>query len=106
VLILTKLRTAKESNCKKYFWNGASKSTHYYYNVEGFRWSSWIGSWDRIYVRNTWYSVISPESCSSILWKSWVQRTRLRLWNWLLLTWKAKINWRYHTRTTRWRTLR
>jgi acetyl-CoA carboxylase carboxyl transferase subunit alpha len=22
-------------------------------------------------LENTWYSVISPESCSSILWKSW-----------------------------------
>jgi acetyl-CoA carboxylase carboxyl transferase subunit alpha len=22
-------------------------------------------------MENTWYSVISPESCSSILWKSW-----------------------------------
>src|SRR5678816_1093843 len=21
--------------------------------------------------RNTWYTVISPESCSSILWRSW-----------------------------------
>lgn len=27
---------------------------------------------DRVYMlENTWYSVISPESCSSILWKSW-----------------------------------
>jgi acetyl-CoA carboxylase carboxyl transferase subunit alpha len=27
---------------------------------------------DRIYMlENTWYSVISPESCSSILWRSW-----------------------------------
>lgn len=27
---------------------------------------------DRIYqLENTWYSVISPESCSSILWRSW-----------------------------------
>ena len=22
-------------------------------------------------LENTWYSVISPESCSSILWRSW-----------------------------------
>ena len=22
-------------------------------------------------MENTWYSVISPESCSSILWKTW-----------------------------------
>ena len=22
-------------------------------------------------LQNTWYSVISPESCSSILWRSW-----------------------------------
>ena len=22
-------------------------------------------------MENTWYSVISPESCSSILWRSW-----------------------------------
>lgn len=31
-----------------------------------------IGLSDRVYMlENTWYSVISPESCSSILWKSW-----------------------------------
>ena len=31
-----------------------------------------IGVGDRVYMmENTWYSVISPESCSSILWKSW-----------------------------------
>tara|TARA_B110000027_G_scaffold134201_1_gene165545 strand:+ start:3256 stop:4209 length:954 start_codon:yes stop_codon:yes gene_type:complete len=31
-----------------------------------------IGVGDKIYMlENTWYSVISPESCSSILWRSW-----------------------------------
>ena len=31
-----------------------------------------IGIGDRVYMlENTWYSVISPESCSSILWRSW-----------------------------------
>jgi len=31
-----------------------------------------IGIGDRILMlQNTWYSVISPESCSSILWRSW-----------------------------------
>ena len=31
-----------------------------------------IGMGDRILMlENTWYSVISPESCSSILWRSW-----------------------------------
>ncbi|PHN04368.1 acetyl-CoA carboxylase carboxyltransferase subunit alpha [Flavilitoribacter nigricans] len=31
-----------------------------------------IGLGDRVYMmENTWYSVISPESCSSILWHSW-----------------------------------
>ena len=31
-----------------------------------------IGIGDRVYVlEHTWYSVISPESCSSILWRSW-----------------------------------
>jgi acetyl-CoA carboxylase carboxyl transferase subunit alpha len=31
-----------------------------------------IGIGDRVLMlRNTWYSVISPESCSSILWRSW-----------------------------------
>jgi acetyl-CoA carboxylase carboxyl transferase subunit alpha len=34
------------------------------------RWALGIGG-DRVYMlENTWYSVI-PESCSSILWKSW-----------------------------------
>ena len=31
-----------------------------------------IGIGDKIMMlENTWYSVISPESCSSILWRSW-----------------------------------
>jgi acetyl-CoA carboxylase carboxyl transferase subunit alpha len=31
-----------------------------------------IGIGDRVFMlANTWYSVISPESCSSILWRSW-----------------------------------
>ncbi len=31
-----------------------------------------IGLGDKVYMlENTWYSVISPESCSSILWRSW-----------------------------------
>ena len=31
-----------------------------------------IGVGDRIFMmQNTWYTVISPESCSSILWRSW-----------------------------------
>ncbi|HRC21801.1 MAG TPA: acetyl-CoA carboxylase carboxyltransferase subunit alpha [Chitinophagaceae bacterium] len=43
-----------------------------------------IGAGDRVYMmENTWYSVISPESCSSILWRSWdkkeVAATQLRL---------------------------
>src|SRR5690606_11380909 len=31
-----------------------------------------IGIGDNVYMlEHTWYSVISPESCSSILWRSW-----------------------------------
>ncbi len=31
-----------------------------------------IGVGDKVHMQeNTWYSVISPESCSSILWRSW-----------------------------------
>ena len=31
-----------------------------------------IGIGDRVMMlENTWYSVISPESCSSILWRTW-----------------------------------
>lgn len=34
-----------------------------------------IGVGDKILMlENTWYSVISPESCSSILWRSWDQK--------------------------------
>jgi len=34
-----------------------------------------IGIGDKVYMlENTWYSVISPESCSSILWRSWEQK--------------------------------
>lgn len=36
-----------------------------------------IGIGDRVYMlENTWYSVISPESCSSILWRSWDYKER------------------------------
>ena len=36
-----------------------------------------IGLSDRAFMmENTWYSVISPESCSSILWRSWDQKER------------------------------
>jgi len=36
-----------------------------------------IGIGDRVYMmENTWYSVISPESCSSILWRSWDHKER------------------------------
>lgn len=36
-----------------------------------------IGVGDRVYMmQNTWYSVISPESCSSILWRSWEQKEK------------------------------
>src|SRR5689334_355090 len=32
---------------------------------------------DRVYMmENTWYTVISPESCSSILWRSWEQKEK------------------------------
>lgn len=31
-----------------------------------------IGLGDKVFMlENTWYTVISPESCSSILWRSW-----------------------------------
>jgi len=34
-----------------------------------------IGVGDRVLMlENTWYSVISPESCSSILWRSWEKK--------------------------------
>ena len=36
-----------------------------------------IGLSDKSFMmENTWYSVISPESCSSILWRSWDQKER------------------------------
>ncbi|GGK44472.1 MULTISPECIES: acetyl-CoA carboxylase carboxyltransferase subunit alpha [Flavobacteriaceae] len=36
-----------------------------------------IGVGDRVYMmENTWYSVISPESCSSILWRSWEHKEK------------------------------
>ena len=34
-----------------------------------------IGVGDKVFMmENTWYSVISPESCSSILWRSWEKK--------------------------------
>src|SRR5438045_7758975 len=34
-----------------------------------------IGVGDRVLMmENTWYTVISPESCSTILWRSWAQK--------------------------------
>jgi len=39
-----------------------------------------IGLGDRVFMlENTWYSVISPESCSSILWRSWDYKEHLKL---------------------------
>jgi acetyl-CoA carboxylase carboxyl transferase subunit alpha len=36
-----------------------------------------IGVGDRIFMlENSWYSVISPENCSSILWRSWDQKEK------------------------------
>jgi len=36
-----------------------------------------IGVGDRVFMmENTWYTVISPESCSSILWRSWDQKEK------------------------------
>jgi acetyl-CoA carboxylase carboxyl transferase subunit alpha len=36
-----------------------------------------IGVGDRIYMlENSWYTVISPENCSSILWRSWNQKEK------------------------------
>ena len=36
-----------------------------------------IGVGDKVFMmENTWYTVISPESCSSILWRSWDQKER------------------------------
>ena len=36
-----------------------------------------IGVGDKVYMMaNTWYTVISPESCSSILWRSWEQKEK------------------------------
>ncbi|UAY50825.1 acetyl-CoA carboxylase carboxyltransferase subunit alpha [Ferruginibacter albus] len=36
-----------------------------------------IGVGDRVYMmENTWYTVISPESCSSILWRSWDKKEK------------------------------
>jgi acetyl-CoA carboxylase carboxyl transferase subunit alpha len=36
-----------------------------------------IGIGDRVLMlENTWYSVISPESCSSILWRSWEHKEK------------------------------
>ncbi|HOZ84655.1 MAG TPA: acetyl-CoA carboxylase carboxyltransferase subunit alpha [Niabella sp.] len=36
-----------------------------------------IGVGDRVYMmENTWYTVISPENCSTILWRSWDYKTK------------------------------
>ena len=36
-----------------------------------------IGVGDKVFMlENTWYSVISPESCSSILWRTWEYKER------------------------------
>ena len=36
-----------------------------------------IGVGDKVFMlQNTWYSVISPESCSSILWRTWEYKER------------------------------
>src|SRR5699024_9231150 len=36
-----------------------------------------VGVGDKVLMlENTWYSVISPESCSSILWRSWEHKEK------------------------------
>ena len=36
-----------------------------------------VGVGDKVFMlENTWYTVISPESCSSILWRSWEQKEK------------------------------
>ncbi len=36
-----------------------------------------IGVGDRVFMlENSWYTVISPENCSSILWRSWDQKEK------------------------------
>ena len=36
-----------------------------------------IGVGDRVFMlENAWYTVISPENCSSILWRSWDQKEK------------------------------
>ena len=36
-----------------------------------------IGVGDRVYMlENSWYTVISPENCSSILWRSWDKKEK------------------------------
>ncbi|MFT3827384.1 MAG: acetyl-CoA carboxylase carboxyltransferase subunit alpha [Chitinophagaceae bacterium] len=36
-----------------------------------------IGVGDRVFMlENSWYTVISPENCSSILWRSWAQKEK------------------------------
>ncbi|HEY8399115.1 MAG TPA: carboxyl transferase domain-containing protein, partial [Flavihumibacter sp.] len=36
-----------------------------------------IGVGDRVFMlQNSWYTVISPENCSSILWRSWAQKEK------------------------------
>jgi len=36
-----------------------------------------IGAGDRVFMlENSWYTVISPENCSSILWRSWEQKEK------------------------------
>lgn len=36
-----------------------------------------IGVGDRVFMlENAWYTVISPENCSSILWRSWEQKEK------------------------------
>jgi acetyl-CoA carboxylase carboxyl transferase subunit alpha len=37
----------------------------------------WHGVGDKIFMlENSWYTVISPENCSSILWRSWDQKEK------------------------------
>src|SRR5579862_1698857 len=40
-------------------------------------WALGIGVGDKIFMlENSWYTVISPENCSSILWRSWDQKEK------------------------------
>jgi len=66
------IQLCKAFNCESFVTAGNEEKIKYCMNLGASGGAVGIGVGNKVYMmENTWYTVISPESCSSILWRSW-----------------------------------